>query len=68
MMDRWLRMGSFTKSNEKLDEQSIASSTSALDLEPIQGGDIGSKSRTEVEEAIWNQYRHPVLVPNQGLK
>jgi hypothetical protein len=36
MMDRWLKTGSFTKSNEKLDEQSIASSTSVPDLEPIQ--------------------------------
>jgi hypothetical protein len=60
MMDRWLKTGSFTKSNEKLHEQSIASSTSVPDLEPIQGGDIESCSelpscQTKSNEQIGEQ-------------
>uniref|UniRef100_A0A8C4TF17 Sodium/nucleoside cotransporter n=1 Tax=Erpetoichthys calabaricus TaxID=27687 RepID=A0A8C4TF17_ERPCA len=58
IMDRWLKTGSFIKSDKKLDEQTIASSsTSVPDLVPTQGDDTESCSKlpsllTESKEII----------------
>lgn len=41
-MNLWLKIGSFVKSDEKLVNQSVATSTSVPYLEPSHGGDVGS--------------------------
>ncbi|KAF2883744.1 hypothetical protein ILUMI_22433 [Ignelater luminosus] len=44
MTDRWLKTGSIVKSDENLDKQSIASSTTIPNLKPTPGGNIESCS------------------------